>query len=335
MYKPLQKKNSSWTPTTVQKKSKSPSKLGHFSIQPKPNKKSSQPPEIGEYSRDSADRLTANVMRSLEAKGSQETETPTVQPQSELGGISVADVVTPTIPTLTPRTLTQTGGINHQALSDSSLTAGLKPGVAPDQDNEIVGGRTFGEMVGDVARPVGTGVGNVVGSVAGALTGISISSTTNSGPTWNNHGHFDWRVGFNTTGTNGWIVQEIQNTYRAQDAAGNDLAVPLPTPRYWEAWAVDGASTVTPNDGSNNDYWIRPNRGNNTQGHWSMKGKVYFTQTDPATQGFAPGAVPNAGILLSSTTAPADLGVARLHRYAQGTWDSTGATPTHDGSAGP
>ncbi|MEQ8537203.1 MAG: hypothetical protein RIB93_07045, partial [Coleofasciculus sp. D1-CHI-01] len=82
MYKPLQKKNSSWTPTTAQKKNKSPSKLGHFSIQPKPQQKSSQSPEIGEYSRDSADRLAANVMRSLEAKDSQETETPTVQPQS-------------------------------------------------------------------------------------------------------------------------------------------------------------------------------------------------------------------------------------------------------------
>ncbi|MEQ8542365.1 MAG: DUF4157 domain-containing protein [Coleofasciculus sp. D1-CHI-01] len=104
MYKPLQKKNSSWTPTTAQKKSKSPSKLGHFSIQPKPNQKSSQSQEIGEYSRDSADRLAANVMRSLETKGSQETETPTVQPKSE-SGISVADVVGQKMPTLTPHTL--------------------------------------------------------------------------------------------------------------------------------------------------------------------------------------------------------------------------------------
>lgn len=29
MYKPVQKKNSSWTPSTAQKKGKSPSKLGH------------------------------------------------------------------------------------------------------------------------------------------------------------------------------------------------------------------------------------------------------------------------------------------------------------------
>jgi len=42
-------------------------------------------------------------MRSLEAKGSQETQTPTVQPQSE-SRISVADVVGQRMPTLTPRT---------------------------------------------------------------------------------------------------------------------------------------------------------------------------------------------------------------------------------------
>ena len=105
MYKPLQKNNSSWTPTTAQKKSKSPSKLGHFSIQPKPKQKSSQSPEIGEYSRDAADRLTANVMRSLEAKGDKETETPTVQPQLESKGISVVDVVGQRMPTVMPHTL--------------------------------------------------------------------------------------------------------------------------------------------------------------------------------------------------------------------------------------
>ncbi|MFP4410012.1 hypothetical protein [Coleofasciculus sp.] len=53
MYKPPQKKNSSWTPTTVQNKGKSPSKLGH-SIQPKAKNKSSKPQDIGKYSRDSS-----------------------------------------------------------------------------------------------------------------------------------------------------------------------------------------------------------------------------------------------------------------------------------------
>ncbi|MFP4124890.1 MAG: DUF4157 domain-containing protein [Coleofasciculus sp.] len=67
-YKPVQKKNSSWTPTTVQKKGKSPGKLGHFSIQPKSKPSSAPSQEIGEYSRASADRLAANVMRGIQAK---------------------------------------------------------------------------------------------------------------------------------------------------------------------------------------------------------------------------------------------------------------------------
>ncbi|MFP4413735.1 eCIS core domain-containing protein [Coleofasciculus sp.] len=67
-YKPVQKKNSSWTPTPVQKKGKSPGKMGHFSIQPKSNPSSAPSPEIGEYSRASADRLAANVMRGIQAK---------------------------------------------------------------------------------------------------------------------------------------------------------------------------------------------------------------------------------------------------------------------------
>jgi hypothetical protein len=221
------------------------------------------------------------------------------------------------------------GGANAYA------QGGLKPGVGAEQEDEVVGGRTGEELMGDIARPVGTAALNLLGWAGGAVTGVSISSNTNSAPTWSNHGHFDWRVGFSTSARNGWIVQEIVNTYRAANKAGNDVR-PTYTPHYWEAWAVDGSGNVTPSDGAaNNDYWIRPSRGNNTQGHWSMTGAVHFTTTDPATQGFTPGGVPDAGILLSTTSAPSGLGFARLHRYAQGTWESTGATPTHTGSAGP
>ena len=80
MYKPPQKKNSSWTPSTVQKKGKSPSKLGHFSIQPKPNQSSESSQEIGEYSRTSMDRLAANVMRSLQTR-EQEIAEESIQPK--------------------------------------------------------------------------------------------------------------------------------------------------------------------------------------------------------------------------------------------------------------
>lgn len=220
--------------------------------------------------------------------------------------------------------------------SSIHTTRGLKSGVRED---EIIRGRTFGESVGDVARPVGTAVGNVVGSVAGALTGINISTTTNSGPTWSNHGAFLWHVGFNTTGRNGWLVQDIVNTaWRAKDAAGNAIANPF-TSHYLEAWAVDGSGNVTPSVGADNDYWdqgsFQASLGA-VEGHWATRGKVYFTMTDPATQGFTTNnSATNAGNLLSSTSAPSGLGIARLHRYAQGTWDSTGAAPTHSGSAWP
>jgi hypothetical protein len=222
--------------------------------------------------------------------------------------------------------------LENVAQANISGTSGLKPGLS---EEEGIGGGTLGEMLGDIGRPVGSALGNVVGSVAGALTGINISSNSNVGPTWSNHGQFRWQVGFNTTAKNGWIVQKIVNTMRAENATGGTAPGWRPTPSYWEAWAVDASGNVTPNIGADNDYWTRPSKGPSTRGHWSMRGTVYFTTTDPATQGFTAGGVADAGILLSTTSAPSGLGVARLHRYAQGNWDSTGTTPTHTGSAAP
>jgi hypothetical protein len=212
---------------------------------------------------------------------------------------------------------------------------GLKPDV---RDDEIIRGRTTGEIIGDVARPVGTALGNVVTSAAGLLTGISISTTTKKGPTWNNHGAFVWHVGFNTTGRSGWIVQDMVNTWRAKDAAGNAVASPL-TPHYLEAWAVDSTGKVTPTIGADNDYWDNPNLKTTyraVEGHLATRGRLFFTKTNPATQGFIRNnPATNAAGLLSSTTTPAGLGFVRLFRFAQSTWDSTGSVPIHFGSAGP
>lgn len=210
---------------------------------------------------------------------------------------------------------------------------GKKPG-GQYAEGEVIGGRTAGEFLGDIGRPISTGFGNIIGGIAGAVTGVSINSSDMTGPTWNDHGHFDWGAMFTTTGKSGWIVQEITNTYRAEDATGNDVT-PAHTPHYWEAWSVDDNSVIDPTfvDARGCDDWIRPPAGDDTQGHWSMRGHVHFTTTDPTASGMASGTVPDAGGLLSSTTAPDDLGIARLHRYAQGTWDSTGDTPTHSGSA--
>jgi hypothetical protein len=73
MHEHLQPKKSSWTPSTAHNKPKHSSKLGHFSIPPQPQQESSHPQEIKEYSRDSADRLAANVMRGLQAREQEQT----------------------------------------------------------------------------------------------------------------------------------------------------------------------------------------------------------------------------------------------------------------------
>ncbi len=170
-----------------------------------------------------------------------------------------------------------------------------------------------------------------MGGVAGLLGGNRISANDLVGPTFNPNGHFDWGIEWETSGRNGWIVQEVVNTYRIEDAAGA-VAYTF-TPRYWEAWPVDGAGKATPADWRGNDDWIRSDKGADSKGHWSMRGTVYWTDTDPATQGFVAKGVPEAGDLLATTSAPTGLGVPRDHRYAQGNWDSTAAKPYHDGSA--
>ena len=217
----------------------------------------------------------------------------------------------------------------------ASATGGFAP--TPEELPQLGG---IGETLQDVGDIVSTGVGNIVGAGAAALTGIDINTTNTVAATRNPHGQFMWHVGFNTTGVNGWIVQKVQNTYSGEDSAGVALtnARTLTTPEYYEAWAVDAASNVTPaNAAGTNDMWERMNLSHppiadaGTKGRWSMRGSVHFTTTNPAAT-MAAGTVANAGILLSSIGPPADIGVARLHRYAHGTWDSTVAPPTHDGS---
>jgi Putative peptidoglycan binding domain len=55
---------------------------------------------------------------------------------------------------------------------------------------------------------------------------------------------FQWDVNFSTSLRNGWIVQEITNTWVNNDAAGNAIPAGAPTPHYWEAWWVDGSGHV-------------------------------------------------------------------------------------------
>ncbi|MDA0167812.1 hypothetical protein OJ998_01835 [Solirubrobacter taibaiensis] len=210
---------------------------------------------------------------------------------------------------------------------------GKQAGLNPEEQTDVnLGGATAGEAIGDMARPVGSFFGDALGGMAGLLGGNSINATTKIGPKFGDNGHFDWGIEWVTSGKSGWIVQEIVNEFRGEDKDGKALPSGI-TPQYWEAWPVDDKGKATPVDGRGNDDWIRSNRGAKTKGHWSMKGAVYWTDENPTKQGFKEGAVRNAGDLLATTTAPTGLGVARDHRYAQGTWDSTVEKPYHTGSA--
>ncbi len=199
--------------------------------------------------------------------------------------------------------------------------------------NGILGGsgRTDSEGAGDFFRPIEVAFSNIGAGIAG-LFGVDIKTEDTNGPAWDDHGEFRWDVNFRTDGKNGWLVQENKLSYSIQNARGAALAFAYP-PVYYEAWQVDGASRLQPHPG---DTWARPNMdkvlGTQTQGHWSTRSRAFFTKTDPRTQGFRPGAVKEAGPHLpSSTSEPRDLGIAKLHRFAQGHWDLSGH---HEGMKG-
>ncbi len=105
-------KSSSWTPTSIQKKSKSLHAKPSTSIQPKPENISSQQQEIPTYSTAAADLLAANIMRSLEPQEPESSETSTGKPQSELGQAAFPSIAAQ-IPS-TPVVQSQEIGIQRQ-----------------------------------------------------------------------------------------------------------------------------------------------------------------------------------------------------------------------------
>jgi hypothetical protein len=114
MYKSVQKKSSFWTPASIQSKSKSLSKPGTFSVQPKSESKSSQQQEIPDYSSRAAEALAANVMRSLETPQQEQEEAHNVQRQIEPGAAFVVEGVKPTTPSPTPSIQSKEAGIQRQ-----------------------------------------------------------------------------------------------------------------------------------------------------------------------------------------------------------------------------
>ena len=283
-------------------------------------------------SNDSAPHQTplASAVQRAKADPNQLSSQDVLLLQSSLGNRKTAALIGRTPLSQSPGQAATGAGATGTAMG------GLDPDADPpgqEQDMNLGGIATLESSSATVNRDDTDTATATAPAPAPTTTATTISSTTNSGPTWNANGAFDWRVGFGTTGRTGWIVQEIINTFTGKTATGGDIASGI-TPHYWEAWAVDGSGTITPAVGPNNDYWIRSNRGASTKGEWSMTGKVFFTTTDPATQGFTAGGVKNAGILLSTTSQPSGLGSVLLNRQANGKWDSI-ASPAvaHAGSA--
>lgn len=134
---------------------------------------------------------------------------------------------------------------------------------------------------------------------------------TVNGPTFNactraDNVGFRWDVGFRTPLRNGFIVQRVDNLWNENPPPGRPAV--RQTPRYWEAWRVDNAGNVTPNQGQINDMWTRITRPG-SHGKWRMSGTLYTVLRLPAAAGFAAGGVPDAGILQSTVTHPSGLGL--------------------------
>jgi hypothetical protein len=156
-------------------------------------------------------------------------------------------------------------------------------------------------------------------------TSAGISTNTGFGPLWEDNGRFDWAVSFSTTGKAGWIVQEVINTYSAKDVDNKDYGWADVDPHYWEAWYVDESGTVSPEEQSFNDYWVRTTRDDGSSGIWTIESNLYFVKTfNPAMMNFLPRGVENAGDLLSTTREPEGLGPVLLTRNASGIWEISG-----------
>jgi hypothetical protein len=94
MYTRAQKESSSTSPTSIHKKSNNSESSHSFSVQRQPEINSSQEKERPSYSRNAADLLAANVMRSMAAR-EQGEEAQGHKGQEESGAASVAQVVMP------------------------------------------------------------------------------------------------------------------------------------------------------------------------------------------------------------------------------------------------
>jgi hypothetical protein len=153
---------------------------------------------------------------------------------------------------------------------------------------------------------------------------------------------FQWDVNFNTSLRNGWLIQEIVNTRTRSRCDGTAIAETL-TPRYWEAWWVDGSGDVRLPTAINasrtaasasvatapaDDLWRRASAAP-SQGNWRMRANLFTALRLP--NGFAVGNVADALALPSTAAAPGsdELGIVEASRGAAGRWNCCGPAATH------
>jgi hypothetical protein len=230
------------------------------------------------------------------------------------------------------------GGSEYDGLEDDadrsavgavvSLWGGVKNGLAKLSSNTVPRLQTGLRLQGcsDTSAPKGR---------------IIIVTSNVTPKIYGNCGQFLWLTNWTTSGRNGFIVQEIVNTYSARDctgAADTDTAT-VPTPHFYEAWKVDARGNTTPElvtpDGRFNDKWSRRERADSngtpgSQGEWSTSGKAYWAASlDPAAS-FTVGAVYDAHDLPSTTKRPANLGTSLDDRQVGGRWNCCGGVQTHE-----
>lgn len=148
---------------------------------------------------------------------------------------------------------------------------------------------------------------------------------------------FDWLVNIVPTQAPGeppptFVIQRMESVVESTDCAGAPFN-PDPyrvTPRYWEAWSVVLGSALHPDmEHGADDLWRRtfvvPSRG-----RWSITGTLYKSDAPALPADFAPGKVPDALALPSTTTDPGrevlDQPVGQ--RRMAGAWDCCDPDPS-------
>jgi hypothetical protein len=143
MYTRAQKESSSTSPTSIHKKSNNSDVSRSFSVQRQPEINSSQENERPSYSRNAADLLAANVMRSMAAR-EQGDEAQGHKGQEESGAASVAQVVMPKpeLPLAPVASVFQPLGEMGIQRQCSECEQGMEDGKDSDEMSSVAGVQT-------------------------------------------------------------------------------------------------------------------------------------------------------------------------------------------------